>query len=334
LGSAVFSIPFTAHNAAFQAYYSRGDAVIIQQPFEQLNIKETIDTYGASFTVPLLDRLTDRISIFAGLESDRAYTQLLSTGFSFSSGAQNGRSDVTEVLGGLDWLVHGASSVTDLRLTYRRGIDALGATIYNPATATPFANGNLNSNPTGADGRFGLEQLQFIHILRLNGFSLFSHLNDRAQIILRASGQLTQQPLLSVAKFTVGGVDTVRGFPANSFVRDNGAAGTLELQLPIPGYRPEPSVLNLVVAPFIDYGRSWDKVNANPGDPQNDTSVARYMASAGLGLLWNPFRGVDLQMYWGRGIANNFVLYDPRNYIPHDAQYHGVYFSVNYAVKW
>jgi hemolysin activation/secretion protein len=293
-------------------------------------VKETVQTYGLSLTVPLLDRLDDRISVIVGAEADKSYTELLGTGFSFSPGAQNGTSNVTQVYGGLDWLLHATSSVTDLRLTYRRGIDALGATIYEPSSTNLL----LNPNPTGADGRFGLEQLQFIHIHRLNGISLFDKLSDRAQLVLRASGQLTLNPLLSVVKFPVGGVDTVRGFPANSFVRDDGAVATIELQLPVPGYRADASPLNLVVAPFIDFGRSWDKVNADPGNPLDDTSTARYMASAGLGLLWNPFTGANVQVYWGRGIANNFQAFDPRDYIPHDLQYHGLYFSVNYVYRW
>jgi hemolysin activation/secretion protein len=327
VGSAVFSIPVTAHNAALQAYYSTGDAAIIQQPFKQLNVKETVRTYGLSLTLPLLDRLDNRLSVILGAESDRSDTKLLGTGFSFSPGAQNGVSDVTQVYGGLDWLLHAGSSVTDVRLTYRRGIDALGATENEPA------NVNLPSNPNPT-GEFGLEQLQFIHIQRLNGFSLFNTLNDRAQLIVRASGQYTQDPLLSVVKFPVGGVDTVRGFPANSFVRDDGAVATLELQMPVPGYRADAGLMNLVIAPFIDYGRSWDKDNADPGNPLDDTSVARYMASAGIGVLWNPFRGANLQVYWGRGIANNFRAFDPRLYIPHDLQYDGVYFAVNYVYKW
>jgi len=330
LGSGVLSVPVSAHNASAQAYYSRGDAVIIQQPFEALNIKETVRTYGISLTEPIVDRIDNRFAFFLGAESDRAATELLGTGFSFSPGAQNGVSAVAAIFGGLDWLIRGSTSVTDLRLTYRHGIDALGATIKKRGSNDEL----FNPNPTGADGRFGLEQLQFIYIERLNGFSVFSGLNDRAQLIVRASGQLTQQPLLSLEKFSVGGVDTVRGFPQNLFVRDNGAAATLELQMPVPGYRPEPRLLDLVVAPFVDYGRSWDKANEDQANPLNNTTVARYMAGAGVGLLWNPVKGLDARIYWGRSIANNLKDHDPRPFLPHDAQFHGVYFAANYIVRW
>ena len=330
LGSAVVTLPVNARDGVVEAYFSRSSAAIIEKPFDQLNIKETTRTFGLNLTMPLMDRLERRFALFAGLESNRSYTQLLGTPFSFSPGAQNGIAQVAVVLGGIDWLMHGRNTVTDLRLTYRRGIDAFGATINNPSPANQL----FNPNPTGADGRFGLEQLQFIHIARLNGLHLFEHLNDRAQFIFRASGQLSQRPLLSLEKFTVGGVNTVRGFPENLLVRDNGAAATIELQLPLPGYRPQADLRNLVFAPFIDYGRSWDKVNASPGNPLVDTSAADYLAGAGLGLLWNPLRGLDAKIYYGREIADQFHGDNPLHFVPHDLQFHGIHFSVNYQVSW
>jgi len=330
LGSAVATVPVNARNGFVEAYFSRSSAAIIEKPFDQLNIKETTRTYGFNLTLPLVDRLEQRFALFAGLESRRSYTELLGTPFSFSPGAQNGVAQVAVVLGGIDWLLHGGSTVTDLRLTYRRGIDALGATINNPATVNPI----FNPNPTGADGRFGLEQLQFIHIVRLNGLHVFEHLNDRAQFLVRASGQITQRPLLSLEKFTIGGVNTVRGFPENLLVRDNGFAATIEVQLPLPGYRPQASPRNLVFAPFVDYGRSWDKVNTSPGNPLVNTNDPDYIAGAGLGLLWNPLRGLEARLYYGREIADQFHGNNPLHFVPHDLQFHGVHFSVNYQMSW
>ena len=331
LGSVVWTMPLSTYGTFLQAYYSHADAAIIEQPFRSLNIKETLRTYGFSLNQPVIDRLQQRLVLFVGGESNRSYTELLGIAFSFSPGAQNGIEAATVAYGGVEWVQHGNSSVTDLRLSYRRGVDALGATTYNPASAS---SSPLNPDPTGADGRFGLEQLQFMHIERLNGLPGMAHVNDRAQLILRASGQISQNPLLSVEKFTVGGVNTVRGVPENLLVRDNGLAGTLELQLPLPGYRPQAYVGDLVFAPFIDAGRSWDKVNVSQGNPLVDTSRANYIATAGLGLLWNPLRGLDAQVYWGRGIANNFGADNPLHYVPHDLQYHGVHYAVTFTYRW
>ncbi|HEV7613977.1 MAG TPA: ShlB/FhaC/HecB family hemolysin secretion/activation protein [Steroidobacteraceae bacterium] len=330
-GSIIFSIPVAPNNASFQTYYSRSSAGIIEQTFQTLHIKETTRTYGLSLNIPLQDRLTSRVTVFVGGESDRSSTELLGTPFSFSPGAQNGVSAVAVALGGVDWVLHGKSSVTDFRLSYKRGLNALGATISSPGNNI-FG---FNPNPTGADGRFGLEQLQFIFVQRLNDFSAWSRLNDRAQLMVRASGQITQQPLLLLEKFTIGGVDTVRGFPENLLVKDNGMAATVELQLPVPGYRADPNPRNLAVAAFVDYGRSWDKVNADRSNPLVNTTDPLYIASVGLGLLWNPFPGFGANLYWARGIANNFHgADDPLAGAPNDLQKRGLHFAVNYVCRW
>jgi hemolysin activation/secretion protein len=330
-GSGIFSIPIAPDNASFQAYYSRSSAGIIEQLYQALDIKETTRTYGISFTVPLIDSLNNRPSLFLGMESDRSFTQLLNVPFSFSPGAQNGLSAVAVVQGGTDWAVHGMSYVTDLRITYKHGVDALGATISSGGLNIL----GLNPDPTGADGRFGLEQFQFIYIQRLNAVPVLKWMNDRAQLIVRGSGQLSQQPLLLLEKFTIGGVDTVRGFPENLLVRDEGAAATIELQFPIPGYRAVPNFRDLALATFVDCGRSWDKVNTDPDNPLLSTTDPLYLASAGLGLLWNPLRGLDAQVYWGRSIANNFRgADDPLSGVPTGLQKRGIQFALNYVYRW
>jgi hemolysin activation/secretion protein len=334
MGSAVWTLPFTSWGTFAQGYYSRANAAIIQQPFRQLNIKETLRTYGFSFNQPVIDNLQQKLVVFVGAESAHNYTELLGESFSFSPGSQNGVSATTTIYGGAEWVKHGKSSVTDLRLTYRRGISALGATIYDPATDSGNVAG-ISSNPSGADGRFGLEQLQFLHIERLNGlFAALEKVNDRAQLVIRATGQLSQSPLLSMSKFTVGGVNTVRGVPENLLVRDNGIAGTVELQLPLPGYKLQPAVGNLVFAPFIDIGRSWDKVNVSQDSSVSDTTRGSDIATAGVGLLWNPLRGLDAQVYWGKELYNNFGVENPLHYVPHDLQYHGLHFAVTYTYRW
>lgn len=328
-GSAFLSVPVAPNNTMVQAYFSLANAGIIQQPFGALNIDERTRIYGISLNTPVSNHLDNKVALFLGMESDRNATTLLGSGFSFSPGAQNGVSAATVIQGGVDWLLRGKSSVTDVRLTYKRGIDALGATRNTAPVDALF-----NPNPTGANGRFGLEQLQVEYIQRLNGWSWLSRLNDRAQLVARGAAQLSQNPLLIMEKYAIGGFDTVRGYSEDLLVRDNGANATLELQLPIPGYRAEPNFRDLAAATFIDYGRSWDKSNSTPGNPLVDTTNANYIASAGLGVLWNPLRGLDGQVYWGRGFANNFHGDNPENFQPHDLQRHGFHFVLNYVYHW
>ena len=43
-------------------------------------------------------------------------------------------------------------------------------------------------------------------------------------LIVRQTLQLASEPLLNIEKFALGGINTVRGYRENQFVRDNGLA--------------------------------------------------------------------------------------------------------------
>jgi hemolysin activation/secretion protein len=329
-GSAVLSVPVTARNNKFQAYYSRSSADIIEDRFKTLDITSETETWGATFTVPVVERLNHRFGMLIGLESKNSKTELLGVPFSFSVGAKNGESKDAVGLLGVDWLNRGESHVAGLQGTYRHGFDAMGATIFDPKTPEEAL-----FNPTGADAVFDLMQAQGIFIRRLNAMSVLQGLSDRAQIVSRATGQFTNDPLLSMEKLAIGGVNTVRGFPENLLVRDNGFAVTLEVQLPVFDYHPEPHPLNLVLVPFTDYGRSWDTRDTAPASDTTNTDQANYIWSAGLGLLWQPLLGLDVQLYWGADIGDNFTASnDPRDYREKDLQDDGLHFAVNYVARW
>lgn len=339
-GSAVFSLPLSARNVLLQAYYSLSDADIIEKDFERLDINSETETRGVSLTVPLIEELNTRLALLFGFESVNSETTLAGQGFSFSPGAIDGVTETDPALLGLDWVQRGRNSVTGLRLTYRRGLDILDATIYEPDPADPFCDPALTGgafdpcNPTGADAEFDLLQGQAVFLQRLNGLGVLKKLSDRAQFVFRTTAQISQDPLLSQEKLAIGGVNTVRGYPENLLVRDNGVAATLELQLPIPGYREDPHPANLVLVPFVDYGRSWDERDTDPGSDIRNTDEARYIASAGLGLLWKPLKGLDVQLYWGGDIADNFEGDDPRDTRDPDLQDDGFHFSVAYVARW
>jgi len=329
LGSASLMVPVAARNTSVQLYYARSGADIIDSPFEALDITSRFETRGIDSNIPLIEDLRNRFSLVAGFESNRSTTYLLGQPFSFSPGAQNGRAATSVGIAGIDWVEHGQTQALALRLTYRHGFKWLNATVFAPQTPQ-----DLLENPTGADGRFNLERGQISYIQRLNALPGLRWLHDRAQLELRGSAQMSQSPLMTLEKLAIGGVSTVRGFPENLLVRDNGAAGTVELQLPLPGYRPTPSLLNAVIVEFVDYGRSWDRRNTAPGSQVVDTTIPRFIASAGLGALYQPCSGLDAQLYWGRGIANNFHGDDPRINRKNDLQARGIHYAVSYTYKW
>ena len=326
--TASFDMPISRFDTKFQAYYSTSDSDIIEKAFKDLDIESQSDTLGITFSQPFIDTLAHTVSATIGLEDKSSETTLLGEKFSFSPGAQRGEANTAVVLVGADWVNRGESHVAALRGTWRHGIDALDATIFDPQSPLEEL-----SNPTGADGEFDAVVLQGLYIKRLNSFSFMEDLNDRAQLILRATAQLSMDPLMSLEKLAIGGANTVRGYGENLLVRDNGVAATVELQFPIGGYTSAPGLSNLVLAQFIDFGSSWDDVDVDLLSSLRDTDDKRTLVGAGIGIIWEPLAGLKAQLYWAVDALDNFDDDDPRDSESRDdsLQDDGFHFSVSYS---
>ncbi len=327
--SALFATPITRRNTQVQIYGSRSDSSIVENRFAALDIDSLTDTWGVSLTQPVIDNLNTTLSLVLGYEDKHSETTLLGIPFSFSPGAQNGESDTSVAQFAIDWTTRGANYVFALRGNYRNGMDSGDATVFEPTT-----DEERLLNPTGADGVFDVFQAQALFLRRLNTLSLFSSLHDRGQFVFRTTSQFSGDPLMSLEKLGMGGINTVRGYAENLLVRDNGIAATLELQIPLPGYSDTASPRNLMIVPFLDYGRSWDDVDTDP-NPLRNTDDAKYIIGLGLGLIWEPLDGLHAQIFWGADVGDNFVPGDdPRESRDTDLQDDGIHISITYMATW
>jgi hemolysin activation/secretion protein len=325
-----FSVPLGSGGTAVSAYGGRSDARIVEKDFEVLDIESLTTTWGISFDHRLIDRLDETLTASLGFEAKRSETRLLGLPFSFSPGAQDGISRTRPLLVGLDWVERGPDHVLGLRATWRRGLDVGAATTFDPDTEI-----EVLLNPTGADGDFSLGLFQGIYIHRLNRLPGFRWSDDRGQVLVRTTAQIASDPLMSLEKIAIGGVETVRGYRENLLVRDNGLAATLEFQIPIPGYRADPHWRNLMIAPFIDWGRSWDEQNTDQTSPTRDTTNRRWILGIGVGILWEPVEGLRAALYWGDAAADNFDGDDPSDTDGDDGlQGDGIHYSVNWTYRF
>ena len=103
-----------------------------------------------------------------------------------------------------------------------------GSTQFN-TTATMGVRG-LGSEPVEFDSkRFGAKE-NFFHIR--GDLSTTQDVKGGLQLYVRAQGQLADQPLVSSEQFSMGGVDTVRGYLETEALGDAAVAGTVELRTP------------------------------------------------------------------------------------------------------
>jgi hemolysin activation/secretion protein len=112
--------------------------------------------------------------------------------------------------------------------------------------------------------------------------------NTQNQLLLRVTGQWTDDPLLALEQISVGGSESVRGYRENQLVRDRGIVSSVEFRVPVLFDKAGAGIVHL--APFFDVGGGWNV----RGSPSPTT-----IYSTGLGLLVAPNKHISAQLYWG-----------------------------------
>jgi len=189
---------------------------------------------------------------------------LLGKPFNISPGAVEGEMAVSVLRLSQEWIQRGQNHVLALRSTFNLGLDVLDATD--------------NGSDPNAKYFSWLGQGQYVQRL----------FNTQNQLVLRVSGQWTAEPLLALEQLSVGGLESVRGYPENQLVRDRGFVSSVEFRLPVLFNKAGAGIVHL--APFFDFGGAWNVA----GSPSPTT-----IYSTGAGLLLAPDKHISAQLYWG-----------------------------------
>jgi hemolysin activation/secretion protein len=273
-----YALPVSAQDTLLSLQYRKNAYVVVEEPFNRLDIDSKSEIYGISLRHPV--RRTRDVELALEVTGERLSnkTSLLGEPFTLSPGAEQGKSVVSAVRFAQEAVYRTAEQVIAARSRFSVGVNALGATV--------------NREPELPSGKFFAWLGQFQWVRRMPVLD--------SQLLLRADAQLTPDPLLALEQFAVGGRYTVRGYRENTFVRDNAVVVSLEARFPIVRNARWADYLEL--APFFDYGKAW---NSNPpGDRAQDIS------SVGIGLRWGgsipagiPLR-TQLEIYWGYPFRN------------------------------
>ncbi len=96
-GSAFLSFPLTARDTRLIAYFDHSEADVVEEPFKALDISSKTTSYGLRLSQPLYQTVRRQWLGALILEKRESESSLLGTPFSFSPGAQDGKTDVTVV---------------------------------------------------------------------------------------------------------------------------------------------------------------------------------------------------------------------------------------------
>jgi hemolysin activation/secretion protein len=256
-----YSLPVNAYNGTLSFGYDNSDSRIIEDQFRDLDIKSQTNTFSVNFRQPIYRTPNSEFALALGLDLRETKTFLLDEPFSFSTGVEDGKSKITALRFSQDWLNRQTNTVLAARSQFSFGIDAFDATVNN----------------TGTDGEF---------FAWLGQFQWVQQLSPGTILVSRINGQFTPDSLLSAEKFSLGGINTIRGYRENQIVTDNGISGSIELRIPLTA---NPRTLQLT--PFVEAGTGWNNRESDPDKPT--------LASLGVGLNWSITNSLGVRLDYG-----------------------------------
>ncbi|MCB1919793.1 MAG: ShlB/FhaC/HecB family hemolysin secretion/activation protein [Candidatus Competibacteraceae bacterium] len=269
---AFYARPLNAQDTTVQVWAERNKTSVIEDRFDTLDIRSELEGYGIALTHPLYRTPQQTFSLGLNLERRHSESYWFNGPYSFAPGEIDGRATISVARFVQEWLDRGVDQVVAARSTLSFGLDAFGATVssFEP------------------DGEFISWLGQFQYARRFG--------EQDYQLIFKSIAQVTNNALLPMEKCALGGMDTVRGYPENTLVRDRCFVASLEFRapvylLPLPGVSRGPNEGQVQVAVFTDYGYASNK-GAFDFSPNS-------ISSAGLGLRWDASDKVKAAVYWG-----------------------------------
>lgn len=275
--SAVFAFPLSARGTLLTIRYDHIKSKVVEPPLSQLDIGAKSTAWDITVSHPFYERLNRVITGTVTLARRHTYSTFLGDASPFIPGAPDGRTVISVARFGIDGVERTQTDVVSGRILLSQGVETLNATIVNDRDLP--------------DSKFTalLGQFQWVRLL-----------SREAQLIFRADGQWSNQPLLGSEKYSIGGMDSVRSYRRDYAVRDKGWFSSLELRYLVANVpvraNPAPNEGAVRLAAFVDYAQAWD-ING-PG------STVTKLGGAGPGIRWEPAPGAEFAFYYGMRLTD------------------------------
>lgn len=257
-----YSIPINSLDGTVGLGYRFVDSDIIEDEFDDFEIESQTDQLTLSLRQPII------------LQSDGKSTQEFALGLEFARQTN----EVTIANEPFPLLSPGADADGETRIsvlrffqdwTKRTGKDVLAARSQLSAGVDIF---DATVNTSLPDSKFVAwrGQLQWLRQLKSA-----SNIN----LLLRSDIQLSSDDLVPLERFSLGGIESVRGYRQDALLGDAGLFASAEVRIPFYrwGNKQNNTQHQLSAIPFFDLGTTWS--NSDQPDREEET-----LASLGLGV--------------------------------------------------
>ena len=295
-----YQFPLNARNGTLTAAFNINRNEVIDpigEEFEDVDIEGESERFSLSFRQPIIRNPRQELALSLGFDYQDGQTFLIQEGFPFGEGAdENGETTTSVIRFGQEYIRRQVSGAWAGRSQFNFGINALGAT--------------ENEEPV-PDGQFisWLGQLQRVQVINPDNF-----------LVIQADIQLTPDGLLPSQQFVIGGGQSVRGYRQNVRSGDNGIILSVEDRWAI--FKSKAGRAVFTFTPFANLGTVW-----NQGDNPNELPDETFIAAIGVGFIWQPLDGLNVQFNYAPPLIS---LEDKGDNIQDD----GLHFSVDYEFSF
>lgn len=264
-----FSMPLNSNDTKLRVSAVTSGSGNIEEAVRALDIESKAQEIDLSLIHPLIRSIDKTLTAGTGIGFKKSENTIAGVPFSFSSGEENGVTKLSVVRLWQEYTRRSNAGVFYTRSTLNIGTNTLDATQHN------------DSRP---DGQYLTLQTQIQYLKQFH--------TPRAQLLLKFDSQLTNHQLLPLARFSLGGSTSVRGYRKNKVVRDQGIFASAEWRQLL---HSSDELGSFTMIPFIDFGSARNRSISK--DTQN-------LASIGLGIEWNQKNFLSGELYFGHSITN------------------------------
>ncbi|MBM30821.1 MAG: hypothetical protein CMD77_07915 [Gammaproteobacteria bacterium] len=282
-----YSLPLHTSGTSLELGTVKSDYVILEEPFDTLNIESDTQMVSVGIRQPIYNDLKHEFSVSLKGERRQSETMVSGMPFSISPGSTDGMTRIAALRFSPEYVYRSSKRVIAVRTTLSFGLD----------TQDPV----LDESYMGPEFFSWLTQASWVEAIG-SSENLFA---------LKSYYQHTDERLISMEQFSLGGMNTIRGYRENQVIRDNAFSISPEVRIPILRDRYTKPIMHLI--PFFDYGIGW---NAE-GDRDRES-----IYSLGLGLTYKPTDNVNMSLYWGYAFEEFDIKDDD------DLQDYGIHFQV------
>src|SRR5262249_51181823 len=120
------------YDTTLRWHYRKNDSVVIEKPFQDLDIRNKSLIFGLTLRHPVYRSLNDEVALELIGERLQNRTFLLGEPFAFSLGTENntGKSVVSALRFAQEWVHRSENQVIAARSRFSAGVDVFGATIH------------------------------------------------------------------------------------------------------------------------------------------------------------------------------------------------------------